>query len=179
MLCWNFKQTASTNKECIYCKKKHLYLGSSLSCYFKHNDIFNQYHNPCTSKHKQVKPKNQEFSPATIDFNSHDLSFITDASVSVNHLGVGIIRKSPKYFPKGEEFPFKYLNQQVTTYPCSTELELQGSAKSLDIFLGFAVESAQFICDNQASITISQSLWNNEDYSKYQYNHQVTSLIKQ
>ena len=179
ILTWNFKYIGEPHEICHLCSHKHTFLGARLNCfYYNKPNLFETFGRGCSPGISFPNVTKEGFmqQDQAVDFNKCSLSFVVDASVTTTHLGVGVVLASPLHNIY-ETWQYKYLNNHIQHYPCSTEMEIYGISECLKILSNLVVPSAQIICDNQAAVIMCNKINQGEDYSKYQFNHIVTQLI--
>ena len=164
-------RTTTRNQVCPLCTQTHTYAGASIKCYLSHNNFLFNF-----SSTYPIQPSRSRTTNSISQipqYSNNATLFVTDASVSKAHLGIGIVQLNASMHEQSSE-SIKIINSSQITYPNSTELEMYGISRCIDHVLTNNIPISAILCDNQAAIDICNHIKHGNDYSKYSYSHLVT-----
>eukprot|EP00834_Sanchytrium_tribonematis_P007132 NODE_603_length_5511_cov_0.288987.p1 type:complete len:873 gc:universal NODE_603_length_5511_cov_0.288987:3357-739(-) len=167
LLKWDFRP--NDRNTCRICRQFHPYVQKKLQC-FQNNRGFFDYLPSLTNRQMQPPASNNENDHEysnTIDCNYNGYTFMTDASLNGNYMGIGITLSAPNSINIINEYQFKLQNTSNYNIPSSTELECIGIDKCLELANHLHLSKFRIYCDNQASVKVANYLLKGNDPSKH------------
>eukprot|EP00834_Sanchytrium_tribonematis_P006013 NODE_409_length_7945_cov_0.205710.p1 type:complete len:1585 gc:universal NODE_409_length_7945_cov_0.205710:6017-1263(-) len=167
LLTWNLRPN-TRNPNCRMCSNQHFYLKEKLYCFTSNYGFLNHFPTVTsnTSENKtNVLINDNEYPNNVTLFDGY--TFVCDASINSNNVGVGIVVIPPNSATIFKEQRFKMINLNCENTPSSTELECISINLCMEYAKNNSIINYRILNDNKGSVNITNYLLDNQDPSKH------------